>query len=149
MASASSGLQIHPRSEATCEDETSPEAPRGRKSKRGAQTMSKATKSSQEPREITFEEGYERLKAIAARIDEEEVPVSELCELFAEGKGLERALSSYLESQQGRLEEIERGEGVASFQVVSASSPGTERSANSEPPEDEGRLPIDESDLPF
>src|SRR5579875_1564475 len=69
-------------------------------------------KDGQDPRPITFEQGYERLKEIAARIDEEEVPVSELCELFAEGKGLERALSEYLESQQGRLEEIERGEGV-------------------------------------
>jgi len=72
----------------------------------------------QSPKDITFEQGYERLKQIAARLDEEEVPVSELCELFAEGKGLERALSDYLESQQGRLEEIERGEGVESFRIV-------------------------------
>jgi len=71
-------------------------------------------------KELTFEEGYERLKAIAARLDEEEVPVSELCELFAEGKGLERALSEYLEQQQGRLEEIERGEGVPPFKIVSS-----------------------------
>jgi exodeoxyribonuclease VII small subunit len=71
-----------------------------------------------EPTEITFEAGYERLKTIADRIDEEEVPVSEMCNLFAEGKGLERALSDYLDTQQARLEEIERGEGVAAFKIV-------------------------------
>lgn len=73
-----------------------------------------------EPTDITFEAGYERLKSIAERIDEEEVPVSEMCNLFAEGKGLERALSDYLDTQQARLEEIERGDGVESFRIVSS-----------------------------
>ena len=112
--------------------------------------MSRSVKSGQDPRPITFEQGYERLKEIAARIDEEEVPVSELCELFAEGKGLERALSEYLESQQGRLEEIERGEGVASFEIVSASTPTAQRVAGAkETAADEGRLPIGDEEVPF
>jgi exodeoxyribonuclease VII small subunit len=112
--------------------------------------MSKVPKPGQDPQQITFEEGYERLKAIAARIDEEEVPVSELCELFAEGKGLERALSEYLESQQGRLEEIERGEGVATFQVIAASAPAAERPAGRKSARSNGgQLPIDEEQVPF
>ncbi|MDE3069509.1 MAG: exodeoxyribonuclease VII small subunit [Acidobacteriota bacterium] len=84
-----------------------------------------------QPTEITFEAGYERLKAIAERIDEEEVPVSEMCELFAEGKGLERALGEYLDTQQARLEEIERGEGVAAYRIVAAESEGAPGSPGS------------------
>jgi len=74
-----------------------------------------------EPTQITFEAGYERLKSIAERIDEEEVPVSEMCNLFAEGKGLERALGDYLDRQQARLEEIERGDGIQAFRIIEAS----------------------------
>ncbi|MHB8492788.1 MAG: exodeoxyribonuclease VII small subunit [Solirubrobacteraceae bacterium] len=77
-----------------------------------------------QPMQITFEAGYERLKAIAERIDEEEVPVSEMCDLFAEGRGLERALSEYLDTQQARLEEIERGEGVAAYKIVASAQEG-------------------------
>ena len=39
--------------------------------------------------ELSFEQGYERLQAISARLNQDEVPVSEMCDLFAEGKGLE------------------------------------------------------------
>ena len=87
--------------------------------------------------DITFEAGYERLKSIAERIDEEEVPVSEMCNLFAEGKGLERALSDYLDTQQARLEEIERGEGVQSFRIVSSE---VIRAARTETTAGEGEL---------
>ncbi len=72
------------------------------------------------PTEMTFEAGYDRLKAIAERIDQEEVPVSELCDLFAEGKGLELALTGYLDTQRTRLQSIERGDGLQSFRIVSS-----------------------------
>lgn len=68
--------------------------------------------------ELTFEAGYERLQTIARRLGEEEVPVSEMCDLFAEGKGLEQALTSYLDTQRERVEAIDQGKGVQSFRVV-------------------------------
>lgn len=69
-------------------------------------------------KELTFEAGYERLRTIAERINKEEVPVSEMCDLFAEGKGLEQALTGYLDTQTQRVQAIERGEGVQAFRIV-------------------------------
>jgi hypothetical protein len=71
-----------------------------------------------EPTAVTFEEGYTRLRAIAERVTSEQVPVAEMCELFAEGKGLQKALTGYHDEQKGRVEAIERGEGVRAFQIV-------------------------------
>ena len=67
--------------------------------------------------ELTFEAGYERLQQIAARLNEDEVPVSEMCDLFAEGKGLEIALTGFLDTQRERVEAIERGEGIRAFRI--------------------------------
>ena len=72
--------------------------------------------------ELTFESGYERLQTIAGRLNEEEVPVSEMCDLFAEGKGLEQALTDYLDTQRERVEAIERGEGIQAFRITSAAA---------------------------
>jgi hypothetical protein len=47
-----------------------------------------------------------------------------MCDLFAEGKGLERALTAYLDEQRTRIEAIERGDGVARFRVVRTSDGG-------------------------
>jgi exodeoxyribonuclease VII small subunit len=74
-----------------------------------------------ETKKLTFEEGYERLQTIAARLNENEVPVSEMCDLFAESKGLERALTTYLDEQRERVESIERGEGIRAFQIIGES----------------------------
>jgi exodeoxyribonuclease VII small subunit len=71
--------------------------------------------------EMTFEAGYARLQAISARVTSDDVPVAEMCELFAEGKGLEKALTEYLEEQKRRVEAIERGEGVQQFKIVAPS----------------------------
>jgi hypothetical protein len=46
------------------------------------------------------------------------VPVSEMCDLFAEGKGLEQALTAYLETQRSRVECIERGEDIQAFRIT-------------------------------
>ena len=67
---------------------------------------------------ITFEAGYRRLQDIAERLGSDEVPVHEMCDLFAEGKGLEQALGDYLSQQKERVEAIERGDGMRAFRVV-------------------------------
>ena len=67
---------------------------------------------------VTFEKGYRRLQEISERVNSEEVPVHEMCDLFAEGKGLALALGGYLEEQKARVEAIERGEGIKAFRVV-------------------------------
>ena len=67
---------------------------------------------------ITFEQGYRRLQEIAERVSSDEVPVHEMCELFAEGKGLERALSAFLAEQRSRVESIDRGEEIRAFRIV-------------------------------
>jgi exodeoxyribonuclease VII small subunit len=71
-----------------------------------------------ETKALTFEDGYQRLQTIAGRLSEDEVPVSEMCDLFAEGKGLEQALTTYLDEQRERVDEIERGEGVRAFKIT-------------------------------
>ena len=48
------------------------------------------------PTTITFSEGYERLQEIADEVNQAEIPVDVLGDRFAEGKGLEKALSDYL-----------------------------------------------------
>jgi len=71
-----------------------------------------------EPTALTFESGYTRLKTIAELVTSEDVPVAEMCDLFAEGKGLQTALTDYLDEQKGRVEAIERGEGIRAFRIV-------------------------------
>jgi len=78
---------------------------------------------------ITFEDGYRRLQTIAERLGADEVPVHEMCDLFAEGKGLEQALAHYLAEQKARVEAIERGEGVQPFRVT---APASERGREQE-----------------
>jgi exodeoxyribonuclease VII small subunit len=67
---------------------------------------------------LTFENGYERLQLIAGRLNQEDVPVSEMCDLFAEGKGLEQALTDYLDEQRARVEAIQNGEGIRAFAIT-------------------------------
>ncbi len=71
------------------------------------------------PTPVTFEEGYERLQRIATRLNQEDVPVSEMCELFEQGKGLEQALTAYLDTQRARVEAIQNGEGIRAFKIAS------------------------------
>ena len=72
--------------------------------------------------EMTFEAGYSRLQEIAARVTSDEVPVAEMCDLFAEGKGLQLALTTYLDEQKSRVEAIERGDGIQPFRIVAPKS---------------------------
>ena len=74
-------------------------------------------------KEVTFEDGYEELKGILGRLDADDVSVHETCELFATGKGYEKHLRAYLETQQGKLDEIEAGENLPEFRIVAPSEP--------------------------
>jgi exodeoxyribonuclease VII small subunit len=78
---------------------------------------------------ITFESGYRRLQDISERVNSDEVPVHEMCDLFAEGKGLATALTSYLDEQKARVEAIERGDEIHAFKVVAPSGETEERAA--------------------
>ena len=105
--------------------------------------------TSSEASEITFEHGYSRLQAIAARLNEEEVPVSEMCDLFAEGKGLEQALTTYLETQRARVERIERGEDIQVFRI---SAPGSPSHSGARPAGGDGHAATStavDDDIPF
>jgi exodeoxyribonuclease VII small subunit len=85
---------------------------------------------------VTFEAGYDQLKGIVARLDAEDVPVHESCELFARGKGLEQALRTYLTEQKGKLDEIEAGEHLPEFRIVAPDAPAAPQ-----------RTPVDTSDF--
>jgi exodeoxyribonuclease VII small subunit len=108
---------------------------------------------------ITFESGYRRLQDIAERLNGDEVPVHEMCDLFAEGKGLEQALTAYLDEQKERVEAIERGQGIQTFRVVApAPAPAPTASPDTAVVPDAPTAPLDrrptiqpgpDDDIPF
>jgi exodeoxyribonuclease VII small subunit len=72
--------------------------------------------------QITFEQGYEELKAIVARLDDPELPIHEMFEGFRRGKGLEKTLRAYLQEREGELAELEEGNNLAEFEIVAPST---------------------------
>jgi exodeoxyribonuclease VII small subunit len=100
-----------------------------------------------EPTNITFESGYRRLQAISERVNSDEVPVHEMCDLFAEGKGLATALTGYLDEQKARVEAIERGDEIQAFKVV---APSGEPVADPAPGAGSGDPPqLGDEEIPF
>ena len=89
-----------------------------------------------EAESITFEQGYEQLKAIVARrryncgcdyafvarLDDPNLPIHEMFEGFRRGKGLEQALRAYLQEREGELAELEAGNDLVEFEIVAPSS---------------------------
>lgn len=71
---------------------------------------------------ITFEQGYEELKSIVARLDDPELPIHEMFEGFRRGKGLEKTLRAYLQEREGELAELEEGNNLAEFEIVAPSN---------------------------
>jgi exonuclease VII small subunit len=67
---------------------------------------------------ITFEQGYDELKAIVARLDDPELPVHG----FRRGKGLEKSLRAYLQEREGELSELEEGRNLPEFEIVAPSA---------------------------
>jgi exodeoxyribonuclease VII small subunit len=82
----------------------------------------RAGRGTQEPEQITFEQGYEELKGIVARLDDPELPIHEMFEGFRRGKGLEKTLRAYLQEREGELTELEEGNNLAEFEIVAPSS---------------------------
>jgi len=70
---------------------------------------------------ITFEQGYEELKRIVARLDDPELPIHEMFEGFRRGKGLEKTLRAYLQEREGELADLEQGNNLAEFEIVASS----------------------------
>jgi exodeoxyribonuclease VII small subunit len=70
---------------------------------------------------VTFEQGYEELKGIVARLDDPELPIHEMFEGFRRGKGLEKALRAYLQEREGELAELEAGNNLVEFEIVAPS----------------------------
>lgn len=95
---------------------------------------------------LTFEAGYERLQQIAARLNQEDVPVSEMCDLFEQGKGLEQALTDYLNTQKARVEAIQKGDGVQVFRITTGTPPTSTASGIESPPRPSD-IPVDTADF--
>jgi exodeoxyribonuclease VII small subunit len=99
---------------------------------------------------VTFEDGYERLQRIATRLNQEDVPVSEMCDLFEQGKDLEQTLTAYLDTQKARVEAIQNGEGVRKFSIAGGQAAaklngGTEPAPAATTRADE--IPVDTADF--
>ena len=75
---------------------------------------------------------YERLQSIAARLNQEDVPVSEMCDLFEQGRDLEQALTTYLDTQKARVEAIQNGEGARKF-TITGGQPATQTQLQPKP----------------
>ncbi len=75
------------------------------------------------PQNVSFEQGLERLEAIAERLGEAELSVEETIRLLREGKGLEQALRKYLKTAEQDLQEIEAGRGLTEFVIDRPSDP--------------------------
>jgi exonuclease VII small subunit len=81
-----------------------------------------SSKRANAPEDISFEDGYDALKTIVARMGQDDVSVHEKFESFRRGKGLEQALRCYLSDRQGELTEIEEGKNLPEFRIVGASN---------------------------
>jgi exodeoxyribonuclease VII small subunit len=86
-----------------------------------AQSQAIMFESTDDPEQITFEQGYEELKGIVARLDDPELPIHEMFEGFRRGKGLEKTLRAYLQEREGELAELEAGNNLAEFEIVASS----------------------------
>ncbi len=84
---------------------------------------------------ISFEDGYEELKTITARLGEDDVPIDEMFQLLRRGKGLEKSLRTYLETQEGELQEIEAGNSLTEFEIVARSAEPDPESPDDDAPE--------------
>ena len=55
---------------------------------------------------LTFEEGMERLEAIAGQMERGELPLDELLKLYEEGMKLSKELNQKLEAASNRMMEV-------------------------------------------
>jgi len=102
-----------------------------------------------DPKPITYEDGYRRLQEITEEVNQAEVSVDRMADLFAEGKGLDKALSEYLAGQKARIDRIERGEDVQAFRVVSPTDDGDRAAAPPKGGFEAASVPTGDDDIPF
>jgi exonuclease VII small subunit len=110
------------------------------------------SKTTDGPLQISFEDGYERMKQISASLESTDLTVSEMCQSYAEGKGLGKALLAYLDEREGELKEIDDGENLPAFEIIATKNQAASRSA--EPASARGLGPADgtgvsEDEVPF
>jgi exodeoxyribonuclease VII small subunit len=102
-----------------------------------------------DPQPITFEDGYRRLQEITEKVNQAEVSVDRMTDLFAEGKGLDGAVTNHLAEQKARIERIERGEEVQAFRVVSPPDEGERSSRASTGALEPAPIRSADDDIPF
>jgi exodeoxyribonuclease VII small subunit len=104
------------------------------------------------PAEITFEDGYERMKEISAKLESADLTVAEMCESYAEGKGLGKALLAYLDEREGELKEIDEGKNLPAFEVIAKASVSPARELDAPNASDFDRATasgVPEDEIPF
>lgn len=67
-----------------------------------------ASKAVKKP-EISFEQGLERLERIASEMEQSELPLEQLLQMYEEGMKLSSELTQKLEAAKGRMQEIRMG----------------------------------------
>jgi exonuclease VII small subunit len=111
--------------------------------------------STAEPKKVDFETGYGRLRGIGERLEDPNVPVSEMCDLYAEGRGLSKALLGYLDEREGELKEIDAGNNLPPFEITATAATPEADSEEADVPADtshfEGAAGADnkDDDIPF
>lgn len=77
-------------------------------------------------KELTFEQGLERLEGIAEQMEQGQLPLEELLKLYEEGMALSEALSKKLDAAKARMQEVRAGKDgapeVVQTDVVSQTS---------------------------
>jgi exonuclease VII small subunit len=91
---------------------------------------------------ISFEDGYERMKQISASLESTDLSVSEMCQSYAEGKGLGKALLAYLDEREGELKEIDEGRNLPAFEIIATKKPPA-------PPGADQASGVSEDEIPF
>lgn len=111
--------------------------------------MSKKTDG---PVPISFEDGYERMKQISASLESTDLSVSEMCQSYAEGKGLGRALLAYLDEREGELKEIDEGKNLPAFDIIATNNDASPPRAQPAGASDFGHAAnggVSEDEIPF
>jgi hypothetical protein len=69
------------------------------------------------------------MKQISASLESTDLTVSEMCQSYAEGKGLGKALLAYLDEREGELKEIDAGENLPAFEIIATKNDASSGSA--------------------
>jgi exonuclease VII small subunit len=110
------------------------------------------SKKADGPLQISFEDGYERMKQISASLESTDLSVSEMCQSYAEGKGLGKALLAYLDEREGELKEIDEGKNLPAFEIIATKNHPSSGSAEPASGPDLGPAAgngVSEDEIPF